>query len=384
MAELEDRTRRILEELDAQGLRRRLRRPSGIDLSSNDYLGLAEHSLIRAAMAQAVLQEGVGSTASRLLRGERTRFHNVERRFAHWKGAEASLFFSSGYAANLGVLSSFLQEGDVVFSDEANHASLIDGMRLGRARRVIFPHCDTAALGRALAAEPGPGHRFLVTESLFSMDGDIAPLEDYAERCRETGTSLIVDEAHAVGVYGEHGSGLIEQAGISSDVFLSINTAGKALGVSGAFVAGPRWAIDFLINRARTFVFTTAPPPSLAAALDAALDVIAREPELRQRTLSLAGTLREILSETGIRVPAGESQIIPIVIGDNEQAVAAAEALQKDGFDVRAIRPPTVPEGTARLRVSVNAKLHEADLEAFRLSLVRALTERVACHAASL
>ena len=187
-----------------------------------------------------------------------------------------------------------------------------------------------------------------------------------------------------MGIYGEHGSGLIERSGIGRDVFLSVNTAGKALGVCGAFVAGPRWAIDFLINRARTFIFSTAPPPSLAAALDAALNVVAREPELREQTLALAQTLRRTLTEAGISVPNGESQIIPIVLGDNGRAVAAAEALQKDGFDVRAIRPPTVPEGTSRLRVSVNAKLHEADLDAFRLSLKAALTERVACSAASL
>ncbi len=384
MAELEDRTRRFLGELDAQGLRRELRSPSGIDLSSNDYLGLANHPLIRAAMTQAVLQEGIGSTASRLLRGERKAFHDIERRFADWKGTEASLYFTSGYAANLGVLSSFLQEGDVVFSDELNHASLIDGMRLGRARRVIFPHCDVRALRASLVSEQAPRQRFLVTESLFSMDGDFAPLEDYAELCRETGTALIVDEAHAVGVFGERGAGRIEQAGVGRDVFLSVNTAGKALGVCGAFVAGPRWAIEFLIQRARTFVFTTAPPPSLAAALNAALSVVVREPELRVRTLRFAGKLRAMLAEMGVRVPEGESQIIPIVLGDNERAMAVAEALQKDGFDVRAIRPPTVPQGTARLRVSVNAKLCEADLEALRSCLVTALAEKVACRAASL
>lgn len=384
MAELEDRTRRILSELDSQGLRRELRSPSGIDLSSNDYLGLADHPMIRGAMARAVLQEGVGSTASRLLRGERKAFQDVERRFADWKGTEASLYFSSGYAANLGVLSSFLQEGDIVFSDELNHASLIDGMRLGRARRVIFPHCDARALRSALVSEQVPGQRFLVTESLFSMDGDLAPLEDYAELCRETGTALIVDEAHAVGVFGERGSGRIEQAGVGNDVFLSVNTAGKALGVCGAFVAGPRWAIEYLIQRARTFVFTTAAPPSLAAALDAALSVVVREPELRARTLRSAGKLRTMLAEMGVHVPQGESQIIPIVLGDNERAMAAAEALRKDGFDVRAIRPPTVPRGTSRLRVSVNAKLRESDLEAFRSSLVTALAEKVACRAAFL
>ncbi|HUG82731.1 MAG TPA: 8-amino-7-oxononanoate synthase [Bryobacterales bacterium] len=383
MADLEQRTRRALDEIEAQGLTRTLRRPAGIDLSSNDYLGLADHPLLRAAMAQAVLHEGVGSTGSRLLRGERAGFAQIERRFAAWKGAEASLYFSSGYGANLGVLSTFLEEGDVVFSDEFNHASLIDGMRLGRARRVIFPHCDVTALRSLLRAEPGEGQRFLVTESLFSMDGDIAPLEEYAELCRETDTRLIVDEAHAVGLFGERGSGLIERSGIDADVFLSVNTAGKALGVSGAFVAGPRWAIDFLVQRARTFVFSTAPPPSVAAAIDAALNVIAAEPEPRAKTLAFARRLRTLLSEAGIRVPPGESQIIPILLGDNERAVQVATALQQEGFDVRAIRPPTVPEGTARLRISVNAKLHEADLDAFVTLIVAALAEKVACGAAS-
>jgi len=383
MADLEQRTRSALDEIEAQGLTRTLRRPAGIDLSSNDYLGLADHPLLRAAMAQAVLHEGVGSTGSRLLRGERAGFAQIERRFAAWKGVEASLYFSSGYTANLGVLSTFLEEGDVVFSDELNHASLIDGMRLGRARRVIFPHRDVPALRSLLRAEPGEGQRFLVTESLFSMDGDIAPLEEYAGLCRETDTRLIVDEAHAVGLFGERGSGLIERSGIDADVFLSVNTAGKALGVSGAFVAGPRWAIDFLVQRARTFVFSTAPPPSVAAAIDAAMNVIAGEPELRAKTLAFARRLRTLLSEAGIRVPTGESQIIPILLGDNERAVQVATALQQEGFDVRAIRPPTVPVGTARLRISVNAKLHEADLDAFVTLVVAALAEKVACGAAS-
>ena len=383
MADLEQRTRRVLDEIEAQGLTRKLRRPAGIDLSSNDYLGLANHRLLRAAMAQAVLQEGVGSTASRLLRGDRDAFVRIEQRFAAWKGAEASLYFTTGYAANLGVLSTFLEAGDVVFSDELNHASLIDGIRLGRARKVIFPHRDVTALRALLRAESGEGQRFLVSESLFSMDGDFAPLEQYAELCRETDTSLIVDEAHAVGLYGERGSGLIEQSDVGADVFLSVNTAGKALGVSGAFVAGPRWAIDFLVQRARTFIFTTAPPPSLAAALDAALNVIAEERELREKTLAFARQLRASLSEAGIRVADGESQIIPILVGDNERAVEVATALQKEGFDVRAIRPPTVPEGTARLRISVNAKLHEADLAAFVTSVVTALAEKAVCRAAS-
>jgi 8-amino-7-oxononanoate synthase len=383
MADLEQRTRRALDEIESQGLTRKLRRPAGIDLSSNDYLGLADHRLVRAAMAQAVLQDGAGSTGSRLLRGDRDDFTRIERRFAAWKGSQASLYFTSGYAANLGVLSTFLEEDDVVFSDELNHASLIDGMRLGRARKVIFPHCDVAALRPLLRAEPVEGQRFLVTESLFSMDGDFAPLEEYAELCRETDTRLIVDEAHAVGLFGERGSGLIEQTGIDADVFLSVNTAGKALGVGGAFVAGPRWAIDLLVQRARTFVFTTASPPSVAAAIDAALNVIAGGGTLREKTLGFARRLRTLLSEAGVRVADSESQIIPVLLGENERAVEVATTLQKEGFDVRAIRPPTVPEGTARLRISVNAKLHEADLEAFVRAAVEALAEKAACGAAS-
>lgn len=233
---LEQRLRTRLAELDATGLRRYLRPPFGIDLSSNDYLGLAAHPFLKQRMAEAVLREGCGATGSRLLRGQRECFAAVERRFAEFKNAQSALYFGSGYAANLSVLSSFLEQTDVVFSDERNHASLIDGMRLARARRVIFPHNDVGALESLMRKESTLGQMFLVTESLFSMDGDAAPLTEYADLCKTTGTALIVDEAHAVGIYGERGSGLIEAEGIDQEVFVSINTAGKALGVSGAFV----------------------------------------------------------------------------------------------------------------------------------------------------
>jgi 8-amino-7-oxononanoate synthase len=369
--------------LDEKGLRRSLRPPFGIDLSSNDYLGLANHPRIKEAMAGAVHREGVGSTGSRLLRGDRDSFAAIERRFAHFKGTERALYFSSGYLANIAVMTTFAESGDVVISDEHNHASLIDGMRLSSARRHIVPHNDVAAVRRAVdeAGRPGPfgpgGARFLVVESLFSMDGDEAPLTEYAQLCERTGAHLIVDEAHAVGAYGARGTGLIEERGVSDRVFLSINTGGKALGVAGAFVAGPAWAIEYLIQRARPFIFSTAPPPALASALEASLDVVELEPQRRERLRELAAKLRARLRTAGIPIGAGRSHIIPVLIGDNDAAVAVAEALQKEGFDVRAIRPPTVPPGTARLRVSVNVSLTEDLIERFVVSLISTFAGRV-------
>lgn len=354
---LERRVRAKLDALDRAGLRRSPRPPCGVDLSSNDYLGLATHPLIQARMAAAVCQEGAGSTGSRLLRGERECFRAVERRFAEFKRTECALYFSSGFLANIAVLSALAEDGDVIFSDQFNHASLIDGARLSRARRVIYRHNDIDDLARRMREETCEGQRFVVTESLFSMEGDFAPLREYAQLCRELGAALIVDEAHAVGIYGQRGSGWIEACG--ADVLLSVNTAGKALGVAGAFVAGPEWAIEFLMQCARPFIFSTAPPPSLAAALEASLDVLAAEPERRPRLMGNAAHLRERL---GI---AGESQIIPVILGENERAVAVAAELQSSGFDVRAIRPPTVPKGTARLRISVNATLTEDVLDRF-------------------
>jgi 8-amino-7-oxononanoate synthase len=209
------------------------------------------------------------------------------------------------------------------------------------------------------------------------------PLEDYAALCRRTGATLIVDEAHAVGIYGKRGSGLIEERGIDRDVCVSINTAGKALGVGGAFVAGPAWAIEYLVQRARPFIFSTAPPPSVAGALDASLDIIEREPERRERLVRRAAYLRAALGANDIAVPEGFSQIIPIVLGDNQRALLAADELQSRGFDVRAIRPPSVPPGTARLRISVNAELSEEMLDRFVEALSATLRDTVPCSAAS-
>jgi 8-amino-7-oxononanoate synthase len=372
---LDARIRARLASIREADLERTLQPPSGIDLSSNDYLGLSTHPRLTQAMADAVLRDGVGSTGSRLLRGHRAAFADVEGRFATFKGAERALYFSSGYLANIAVLTTFAERGDVIFSDERNHASLIDACRLSRAARVVFPHNDTESLEEKVRRIDG--HSFVVVESLFSMDGDIAPLERYAAICREAGATLIVDEAHAVGVYGTRGSGLIEHLGLDANACLSINTAGKAMGVSGAFVAGPAWAIEYLIQRARPFIFSTAPPPAVAAALSASLEVLEMEPERRARLASRVARLHDALDACGLALPCQRSHIVPIVLGDNHRALAAAAALLADGFDVRAVRPPSVPEGTARLRISINAGLDDDAIDRFAAALARVFREIV-------
>lgn len=382
---LRARVRARLEELQQHQLLRTLRPPTGVDLSSNDYLGLAHHPLLKERMIEAVAREGCGSTGSRLLRGDRESFGAIERRFASFKGTERALYFSSGYLANLAVLTTFPEAGDLILSDERNHASLIDGIRLSAAKRAVFPHTDVAAVARLLDEHQGGGARqiFVVTESLFSMDGDKAPLADYAALCRARRAALIVDEAHAVGIFGKRGRGLIEHTATDHDVFVSVNTAGKALGAAGAFVAGPEWAIDYLVQHARSFIFSTAPPPSIAAALEASLTLVATQPERRAALLDLARYLRGRLAEAGIEVPAGLSQIVPVILGENDRALSVAQALQSQGFDVRAIRPPTVTPGTARLRLSVNLSLTEATLDRFVACLAAVVGRSLPCSAVS-
>jgi 8-amino-7-oxononanoate synthase len=379
---LEQRIAARIDALRGAQLLRTLRPPRGVDLSSNDYLSLSRHPRLKDEMIAEIRRDGCGSTGSRLLRGERECFARLEENFAAFKQAGRSLYFSSGYLANLAVMTTFPESGDVIFSDERNHASLIDGIRLSAARRMIFPHNDLDALARQLQ-QPRAGQAFVVVESLFSMDGDEAPLTDLAILCRTAGAALVVDEAHAFGIRGERGSGLVEATGIGSDVFVTVNTAGKALGVAGAFVAGPLWAIDYLIQRARPFIFSTAPPPAVAAALEASLAVLASEPERRHRLMHLARYLRGRLQRAGVTVMPGDSHIIPVIIGDNHQALAVANAMETDGFDVRAIRPPSVPEGTARLRITVNVGLDEATLDRFVAALAAALRHETALRRAA-
>ena len=380
---LEARVRAHVRTLNERGLLRTLRSPSGLDLSSNDYLALSNHPAVKASMIAAVQRGGCGSTGSRLLGGHREAFETVERSFATFKGTDRALYFSSGYLANLAVLTAFVEPGDVILSDRLNHASLRDGIRLSLAKRVVFPHNDGAALTRRIESNSGKGQVFVVTESLFSMDGDRSPLATYADICRKSGALLIVDEAHAVGIRGTNGSGLIEESGIGNDVLVSINSAGKALGVAGAFVAGPAWAIEHLAQQARPFLFSTAPPPAVADAIQTSLTIVTDEPERRAQLRHRAAFLRQRLGEAGVAAPGDDTPIIPVMIGGNHQAVSVADGLQHEGFDVRAIRPPTVPSGTARLRISVHVDLAEVDLDRFASRLAAVLKGQVPCPVAS-
>lgn len=370
-----------LQELDSQGLRRTLQEPTGIDFSSNDYLGLGNDPELRDAVLArlAALPAGspLASPASRILRGT-TRVHaELEERLAAFKGTEAALLFPSGWQANAALLTALLEPNDRALSDSLNHASLVDGLRLAGCVRVIVPHLDLHAIERDLAMPHPSGRTFLVTESLFSMDGDIAPLDVYADLAERRGACLIVDDAHATGVFGDaRGSGLAEHFGIERRAVALVSTLGKALGFQGAFVAGPRLVIENLINHARPFVFTTAPSPLLLHAVGAALDLLEREPERRRRVLALADRLRGRLREAGIPAEGEEGPIVPVMLGDNHRALAVAEQVQRQGFDVRAVRPPTVPPKTARLRVSVHANHSEEQIDA----LADAIAAAVAAH----
>ncbi len=344
---------------------RRLETPAGVDLNSNDYLGLARDGRLRQAVADAVAAAGrVGGTASRLLSGHDAAWEALERQFADFVGAEAALYFTSGYAANLGLLTALLGPDDVVFSDAANHASLIDGLRLSGARRVIYPHGDAAALERLLEQHAtAPGTRVIVTESIFSMDGDAAPLAALARLAERWGAALVVDEAHALGVLGPGGRGLLAESPARAWTIATVYTCGKALASAGAFVCGSRLLIEFLINRARPLIFSTAAPPYLAAQIAAALQFVAAAEAERRWLAEAAAWLRAELRAAGLGVPAGPSPIVPVILGSNRRAVAFAVALQQRGFWVRPIRPPTVPPGTARVRLSLTAALDRATLE---------------------
>jgi 8-amino-7-oxononanoate synthase len=343
---------------------------AGIPLSSNDYLALAMHPELKDAITRAVSEDArVASTGSRLLSGNDARWEQLESDFAAFVGAEAALYFPSGYAANIGLLSSVLKPLDTVFSDAANHASLIDGIRLSHAKRVVFPHLDLNYLQDALRNESGSGEKVVVVESIFSMEGDRAPLADLADLCDRFDASLIVDEAHATGVEGNGGRGLIHVAGRPASVLATVHTCGKALAAMGAFVAGSRTLRDFLINHARPFIFATALPPYCAAHVSKALDLVRLADAERARLRQLSEYLRENLRTGGFDIGTSDSQIIPLILGSNETAIRFASAVNAAGFDVRAIRPPTVPQGSARLRLSLNASLRIADMDALMTSL---------------
>ena len=331
--------------------------------SSNNYLGLANHPALKRAAAEAVERFGCGSGASRLISGSMVVHHELEARLAALKKTEAALVFPTGYHANVGVLSALMGPGDTILSDGLNHASIIDGCRLSRAEVRVYPHGDTQTLAALLAACPPSGRRLIVTDTVFSMDGDLAPLAELVELARRYDAWLMVDEAHATGVFGPHGGGLVEQAGLVDHVDIHMGTLGKALGGIGAYVAGSRELIDWLVNRARSFIYTTGMPPAAAASALAALDLVEREPERRQRLWDNTRFLSDGLRGLGYGIGDSRSQILPVIIGDARQTMALAEATLRRGVFAHGIRPPTVPEGTSRIRVTPMATHTRAQLE---------------------
>jgi 8-amino-7-oxononanoate synthase len=353
-----------LRELEQHHQRRSLAGVRGIDFCSNDYLGLTEHPALREAVARAVeTATRMGGTASRLLSGQTEGWRTLEEEFAEFAGTEAALFFGSGYAANMGLLSALVGADDVVYSDLLNHASLIDGMRLSGARKVIYPHLDLSALEYSLRQDAGaPWRRIIVTESVFSMNGSVAPLKEIASLAERFGAAMIVDEAHATGVQGKGGWGLAAEAGILPHVLATIHTCGKALGSAGAFVCGPAVIRDHLVNHARTFIFSTALPPYFAEQIRAALKLAVSMDRERQILLNRAKGFNEALRRMGFDTGGSACQIVPVIIGRNEDTLQAAEQLQREGFAVRAIRPPTVPSGKARLRFSLTTRIAEEEL----------------------
>jgi 8-amino-7-oxononanoate synthase len=366
--------------LAREGLRRERRVGSGlpagaIDFGSNDYLGLAGDPRLAEAAAEAARAGGWGAGASPVVSGRSSLHAELERRLAAFEGAEAAIVFPSGFAANAGVVPALVDEGDVVYADAKNHASLIDGCRLSRAERRVYPHNDAAALETMLKTDAGSfRRRLIVTDGLFSMDGDFAPLEELGEIAERYDAMLMVDEAHATGVWGPHGRGSVEHAAVQSPrlpglVAVRVGTLSKALGSAGGFVTGSGELIDWLHNRARPYVFSTASPPALAAASIAALEIIKAEPSRREAVHRNAQTLRDLLHAAGWSTGASASQIVPIVVGAPETALTLAARLAERGFYVPAIRPPSVPAGESLLRVSVSARHTAEDLR----RLVKAL-----------
>ncbi len=361
-----------LRALERRNQYRSLAEIHGTNFCSNDYLGLASDPALHEAVSRAVHESRrIGGTGSRLLSGQTEDWHGLETRFAAFAGAESALFFTTGYAANVGLLSALVSKDDVIFSDALNHASLIDGMRLSGARKVIYPHLDLRVLEDALRQEAGaPWRKVIVTESVFSMDGDIAQLGTIATLAEKYGAALIVDEAHATAVHGPGGRGIAAQAGIVPQLLAVIHTCGKALGCAGAFVCGPAVLKDHLINYARTFIFSTALPPYFAQQIEAALDLSSGMDLERERLLNNADHFIERLRSNGFNTANSASQIVPIILGNNEDTLDAAEQLQRDGFAVRAIRPPTVPQGSSRLRLSLTTQIQVHELDRLVDSLI--------------
>jgi len=364
-----------LEELRERGLRRRLRlvqSPQGprvlldgndvLLLCSNDYLGLASHPRVRAAAAEAAMGWGAGAGGSRLISGNMPPHRELELRLAAFKRYPSALLFGSGYLANTGTIAALAGRGEVVLSDELNHASIVDGCRLSRAETFVYRHRDLEHLAWGLREARGRA-ALIVTDGVFSMDGDLAPLAELAELARRHRCRLMVDEAHATGTLGPGGRGSVAATGLSKQVDVVVGTLGKALGSYGAYVCASAELTEYLLNAARSFVFSTAPPPSAVAAALAAVELLEAHPERVERVGANAATLRNALIGQGLSVGSSETQIVPVAVGDAELTMSLSERLLEHGVFAQGIRPPTVPKGTSRLRFSVTAAHRRVELE---------------------
>ena len=375
LSEIEER----LAELERLGRSRRLRLVSGpqgptvlldgqpvLLLCSNNYLGLADHPRVREAAAEAAMRWGVGAGASRLISGTMTVHGRLEERLASFQRRQACLLFGSGYLANIGVIGALAGGGDTVFSDELNHASIVDGCRLSRAEVVVYRHGDVEHLLWSMRRHGGrreaQGSRLIVTDSVFSMDGDVAPLEDLVELARACGARLAVDEAHAIGTFGPQGRGALAQAGLEGEVDAIVGTLGKALGSYGAYVCGDEEMIRYLINMSRSFIFSTAPPPPAVAGALAALELLEERPHRVERLCANARVLRRALAAEGFPVAEGDMHIVPLVVGDERDAVHMCQEAIERGVFAQAIRPPTVAAGTSRLRLAAMASHTASDM----------------------
>jgi 8-amino-7-oxononanoate synthase len=373
-----------LTSLEARSLRRRLRvvdevLPGGkvrvagqtlLNLSSNDYLGLAQDPrLIKAAQAAAA-QWGAGAGASRLVVGHLALHEAVEAHLAAFKGTEAAVIFPTGYMANVGTIAALMGPGDVIFSDRLNHASIYDGIKLSGATLQRFPHRDLNRLEQLLQQAGPARRRLIVTDSVFSVDGDIAPLNDLVALKARYGVWLMIDEAHATGVMGAKGAGLAEALGLTGQVDIHMGTFSKALGSQGGYVAGDRRLVDYLHNRARSFIYSTALAPMVLGAIDQALEIVAQEPERRLYLAQESEAFRQSLLSVGLDLLGSETQIIPVLVGENDRTLEFAAALKDQGLMAVALRPPTVPPGRARVRFSLSAGHSREDLHQARETIV--------------
>jgi len=332
-------------------------------LASNNYLGLADHPRVKEAAMTAIRQYGFGSGASRLISGNGPSHEALEKRIAQFKQTEAALIFSTGYMANLGILPCLIPSEGLVVADRLCHASLIDGCRMSAGRFRVYEHGDLDQLERLLVKKPANQPTLIVTDGVFSMDGDIAPLPRLIELAERYGALVFVDDAHATGVIGKEGRGTLEHFGLKPGSAIQMGTLGKALGCFGAYVSGSRVLIDFLINKAKTFIYTTALPPAVTAAALAGFDVLEEEPQLRERLWRNRNYYADGLKSLGFDILKSETPIIPIMIGDDRLAMIISQRLLEAGVFAPAIRPPTVPKGTSRIRTTIMASHTREDID---------------------